>query len=204
MSVRRVVTACVPWLLASAVILAAISVSAGEAERRVQVFNGKNLDGWEVLRCEAGVDSGSLVLQDGNGLVCLKGRYGDFVLELKWRPRRDSNWDSGIYFRCDLPPAGPRPWPRRYQANLRQGMEGNVGGLPGAESEGLLKPGTWNEMKLTVSGRTAKLELNGKPAWEAEGLEQAEGIIALQAEVPNGGQFEFKDIYVTKLSETGK
>ena len=33
----------------------------------------------------------------------------------------------------------------------------------------------------------------------AEGLEQEEGIIALQAETPGGGQFEFKDIYLTKL-----
>ena len=167
---------------------------------RVRVFNGKNLDGWEVFRCEADVEDGCLVLQDGNGLVYLDNRYDDYILEFKWRARRDSKWDSGVYFRCDLPEATGRPWPERYQVNLRQGMEGNVNGLADAKSEGLVKPGQWNQMKLTVVGRDAKLEINGQPAWEAAGLEQCEGIIAIQAEVPGGGQFEFKDIYVTELN----
>ena len=109
-------------------------------------------------------------------------------------------WDSGVYFRCDAPPEeSKRPWPQRYQVNLRKGMEGWVNALPKARCEGLAKPGEWNEMKLTCIGRTARLEFNGKVAWEAEGLEQEEGIIALQAETPGGGQFEFKDIYITKL-----
>jgi hypothetical protein len=79
-------------------------------------------------------------------------------------------------------------------------MEGNVNELPEARSEGLTKPGEWNEMKLTCIGPAARLEINGKLAWKAEGLEQEQGIIALQAETPGGGQFEFKDIYLTKLT----
>ena len=197
MSSRPIATICTICFLAS---VFCVSVWADDAGSRIQVFNGENLDGWRVSRCEAAVEDGSLVLQDGNGLVYLDHPYDDFVLEWKWRARRDAKWDSGVYFRCDAPPAGPRPWPQRYQVNLREGMEGNVNSLPDARSEGLTKPGQWNDMKLTVVGAAAKLEFNGTLAWEAEGLEQSEGIIALQAEVPGGGQFEFKDIYVTELN----
>jgi 3-keto-disaccharide hydrolase len=197
MLVRPIATALTVCFLA---LVHGNPASADDAGRRVRVFNGKNLDGWQVSRCQAGVEDGCLVLQDGNGLVYLNDRYDDYILEFKWRARRDAKWDSGVYFRCDLPGAAGGPWPQRYQVNLRQDMEGNVGNLPGAKSQGLVKPGQWNQMKLTVIGPTAKLEFNGQPAWEAEGLEQYEGLIALQAEVSGGGQFEFKDIYVTELN----
>ena len=73
-----------------------------------------------------------MVLQDGNGLVRLEDRYDDFILELKWKARREDEWDSGVYFRCDMPPnEEKRPWPKRYQVNLLKGMEGNVNSLPG-------------------------------------------------------------------------
>ncbi|NQT15466.1 MAG: DUF1080 domain-containing protein, partial [Planctomycetes bacterium] len=198
MTIRPGVTACIACLLV--LTLSALAL-AGEPGPRVKVFNGKDFDGWQVVKCEAAVEDGAMVLVDGNGLVRLDNRYDDFILEFKYKARGEEKWDSGVYFRCDMPPIEEkRPWPRRYQANLLKGMEGNVNSLPGAKSEGLTKPGEWNEMKLTVEGPAAKLEINGQPAWEAEGLEQYEGIIAIQAEVPGGGQFEFKDIYVTELN----
>jgi len=93
-----------------------------------------------------------------------------------------------------------RPWPDRYQVNLQQGREGNVGNLKGAKSEDLAKAGQWNHFKLTVQGTKASLEINGKPAWKTDGLEgPEEGFIALQAEVPGGGQYRFRNIYLTEL-----
>ncbi len=93
-----------------------------------------------------------------------------------------------------------RPWPERYQANLMQGQEGNISDLPAAKSQGLIKPGDWNRFKLTVRGTKAAMENNGKPAWEADGLaEPTVGYIALQAEVPGGGQHRFRHIYLTEL-----
>jgi hypothetical protein len=125
-------------------------------------------------------------------------RYGDFVLELDWKSHKPEKWDSGIYFRCELPAEG-KPWPSRYQANLLQGQEGNVGGLTGATSAGLVKPGEWNHFKLTAVGTRAELEINGKPAWKADGLQSPTGYIGLQSEVPGGGVFEFRNIRVTEL-----
>jgi len=176
--------------------IAARSVSNGPA---VALFDGKTLNGWTIHNCEATVDDGSILLTAGNGLVQSEKQYGNFILEFEWKPLREANWDSGVYFRYESVPEG-QPWPDRYQVNLRQGMEGNVQSLESARSEGLVKPGEWNQFKLTVQGTKAALEINGKPAWEAEGLTGPEqGYIALQAEVPGGGQQRFRNVKLTEL-----
>ncbi len=174
-------------------------VTAASAAQRTSLFDGKTLKGWTVLTCEAVVDNGDIFLKGGNGLVQTARKYGDFILELEWKALKPDKWDSGIYLRYDEVPKG-RPWPKRYQVNLRQGDEGNLGGLKDAKSTGLTKPGEWNKFKLTVRGSKVELEINGKPAWKADGLEgPKESFISLQAEVPGGGQFRFRNIYLTEL-----
>ncbi len=165
---------------------------------RLALFNGENLDGWHVTNCDAVVEDGVLVTVAGNGFIRTDHEYRDFVLEWSSRPRQAEQWDSGVYFRCDLP-GNKRPWPQKYQINLLQGQEGNGVGLPKAVSQGLVRGGEWARYKLTVIGEQAVLEINGKPAWKTDGIESAKGYLGLQVEVPNGGQFEFKEIYVTEL-----
>ncbi|HPC94659.1 MAG TPA: DUF1080 domain-containing protein [Sedimentisphaerales bacterium] len=166
---------------------------------RVALFDGKTLNGWKVLTCEATVDDGDILLVAGNGLVQTEERYGDFILEFEWKALRQDRWDSGVYFRYDSVPEG-QPWPERHQVNLLQGQEGNVASLEGARSEGLVKAGQWNAFQLTVQGTKASLVINGVPAWQADGLTgPATGYIALQAEVPGGGQYRFRNIYLTRL-----
>jgi len=186
-------------LIVMAAFAPLLATAAPEEEERVSLFNGKNLDGWTVLNCKAAVDDGDILLQEGNGLVQSKKKYADFVLEFDWKALAYDKWDSGVYFRYDTVP-DKRPWPERYQANLRKGMEGNVDGIKGAKSKGLIKEREWNHFKLTVKGNTVALEINGEPAWKGEGLEGPEsGFIALQAEVPQGGQHRFRNIYITEL-----
>jgi len=185
-------------LVITAALLTSCSVFESSG-KRTALFNGKTLDSWMVIKCEAKVDDGDILLVAGNGLVQTEKKYGDFILDFEWKALRDDKWDSGVYFRYDSVPEN-RPWPNRYQVNLQQGREGNVGNLQGAKSEGLAMAGQWNQFKLTVRGTTASLVINGKPAWEADGLEgPEEGFIALQAEVPGGGQYRFRNIYLTEL-----
>jgi hypothetical protein len=162
------------------------------------LFDGKSLNGWIVTGCEAVVDDGMIHLKSGNGIVHTAHRYRDFILDLEWKALDSTKWDSGIYFRCELPPKG-RPWPSRYQANLLKGQEGNVGGVKEATSKGLVNDGEWNRFRLEVVGTKASLEINGKPAWEADGIKSLDGFIALQAEVPGGGQFLFRNINITEV-----
>jgi hypothetical protein len=186
------------WVLLSPQVVSAGEAKAAQPGRRVALFDGKNLDAWDVLKCEAVIDNGDILIKAGNGLVQTKKKYRNYVFEYEWKPLKDDKWDSGVYFRYDSVPEN-KPWPPRYQANLLKGDEGNVGGLPGAKSKGLVKNGEWNSFKLTVRGSTAEMEINGQPAWKATGLDGPENsFIALQAEVPNGGQNRFRNIYITE------
>lgn len=166
---------------------------------RVSLFNGKNLDGWTVLKCEAEVKGGNMFIKSGNGLVQSAKKYQNFVLEYEWKALSEDKWDSGIYFRYTSIPKN-RAWPKRYQANLLKGKEGDVGGIKGASSKGLLKDREWNKFKLTVNGAKISLMINDKEAWKGEGLENlGAGFIAVQAEVPGGGQHLFRNIFITEL-----
>lgn len=171
---------------------------AGESDGWVDLFNGKDLAKWDVLKCEVVIQDGALLIKAGNGLVQTKEQYANFVLDFEWKALKPDKWDSGVYFRYTSVPKG-RPWPGRYQTNIRQGMEGNVGSLKGARSKGLTKAGEWNRFVLTVDGTKAALEINGKPAWKADGLKVAKGYISIQAEVPNGGQFLFRNVRIKVL-----
>ena len=190
---KRTYLSC--WLM-----IGLLSATAGVTfGQRVSLFDGKTLKGWTVLKCEAVVEDGNILLKAGNGLLQTEKKYRDFILEFEWKPLKPDNWDSGVYFRYDEVPANS-PWPPRYQANLKKGMEGNVDELKNAKSTGLIKPGDWNSFKLTVRDKTVEMEINCKPAWKAAGLEGPElSFIGLQAEVPNGGQFRFRNIYITEL-----
>jgi len=185
-------------IVIAAALLTSCAVFEGES-KRVALFDGNTLNGWTIITCEATVDGGDILLVAGNGLIQTEKKYGNFILEFECKALRDNKWDSGVYFRYDTVPEG-RPWPKRYQVNLRRGMEGNVGALEEARSEGLVKDGEWNKFKLTVRAAKASLEINGKSAWQADGLgDPEEGFIAIQAEVPGGGQYRFRNIYLTEL-----
>lgn len=193
--------------LAIRILIVVTLFTAGRASaehKRISLFNAKDLSGWNVLTCEAEVKDGNLLLKSGNGLVQSGKKYQDFVLEFDWKALADDKWDSGVYFRYTSVPKN-RPWPKRYQANLLKGQEGNVGGIEGATSKGLIKNREWNTFKLTVKGSTIALSINGKEAWKADGLADLDaGFIALQAEVPGGGQHLFRNIFITDLSEPKK
>jgi hypothetical protein len=170
----------------------------GEPEFK-PLFDGKTLNGWTVTDCEATVEEGVLLLKDGNGMVRTNGKYADFVLEWECQPVKSEAWDSGVFVRFDLPYPKGRNWPSRYQVNLKQGEEGNMKDLKGAASKGLVKAGEWNHYSLNVQGGNATLAINGKEAWKAEGIKVKEGYIGLQAEIPAGGQYRFRNLKIAEL-----
>jgi hypothetical protein len=169
-------------------------------DESISLFDGKTLDAWDVIACEAVVRDGAILLESGNGLVQSKKCYGDFVLEYEWKALQADNWDSGVYFRYDEVPEGS-VWPERYQVNLRKGGEGDLVGFPNGKNGVATKPGEWNRCVLTVQGTVAALEVNGKAAWKVDGIEVPRGYIALQAEVPAGGQFLFRNLRIATPNE---
>lgn len=186
-------------VVASIVIVGLFAAGSACAGEPVVLFDGKNLDNWDVINCEAVVQDGAILLKSGNGLVQTKKRYADYIFEYEWKALKAEGWDSGVYFRYGEVPEG-RPWPRRYQVNLRVGMEGDLGGFKDDGRNAIAtKPRDWNRFELTVKGTTTALKVNGKEAWKVDGIEDPNGFIALQAEVPGGGQFLFRNIRITEL-----
>jgi len=171
---------------------------AAMAQQPVSLFDGKTLKGWKVVTCEAEVVDGAILLKAGNGFLQAEKDYADFVFECDWKALNTNMWDSGVYFRAG-DPQGKFPWPKDYQVNMRKGQEGTIGGVDKAKAAGLYKPGAWNHYKLTVKGETAELDFNGEKAWTRGGIKPAKGHLCLQAEVPGGGQFLFKNITIIDL-----
>jgi hypothetical protein len=171
------------------------------AQQPVSLFDGKTLNGWKVVTCEAEVVDGSIFIKAGNGFLLADKQYADFVLECEWKALNLEMWDSGIYFRADsLPEEGARfPWPRQYQINMKKGEEGAVPGVDKEICSAQFKKGEWNHYKLTVIGDTAELIFNGVKVWTKDGFTPAKGFLCLQAEVPGGGQFLFRNITILEL-----
>jgi hypothetical protein len=181
-----------------AILAPASSDETPSAKFGYSLFDGQTLHGWTAEHgCEAAIENGLLVLKAGNGWLRSNHTYTDFILHVEWRALKASNYDAGIFIRTR--PEG-KPFPSNgYQVNLFDGNEGNIGNLPGAASSGLIKRGDWNAFEITVVGATVSLSINGKRAYEVGGIKQASGYIGLQCEVPNGGQFEFRNLQITEL-----
>jgi hypothetical protein len=83
-------------------------------------------------------------------------------------------------------------------------MEGDLVGFNKAANNIPVQPRQWNRFELTVQGSVATLKVNGKMAWRTDGIETRRGYIALQAEVPGGGQFLFRNLRLTELKVADK
>jgi hypothetical protein len=187
--------------LAATLLLTPTLLHAADAAKNdgksVALFDGKTLDGWKVEKCEATVQDGAILLKAGNGWVHTEKQYGDFVLELDWKPLSKELFDSGVYVRAEMPPAKAN-WPAKNQINLRKDLVCSIKEIKEAVARPeLAKPGEWNHMRVTVIGKTAALELNGQPAWKIDSMKPATGCIGLQCEVPGGGQFLFRNIRIS-------
>jgi hypothetical protein len=187
---------CLPFTVAASFLvfgLTAVPAPAADAESIPDP-----LAPFDVLLCEAETQGDAILLKAGNGLVQTKRQYADFVISYEWKALKEEKWDSGLYFRYAEVPAG-RPWPPRYQVNLDVGKEGDLVGFKDGKNTVPLNPREWNTFVLTVQGDEASLTVNGKPSWKVKGIEQPRGYIALQAEIPKGGQFLFRNVQVTEL-----
>jgi len=193
---------------------------SGEA---VELFNGKDLSGWEHFLVDANasmedvwsVEDGVLTCKgDPGGYLCTKQEYESYRLVVEWRwPEKPGN--SGVLLRI----AGePQMLPQCAEAQLKHGSVGDmygfhgfrIGGDPERLSEFDLpgfrmgriqdneKPaGEWNRYEITVAGAEITVILNGKKVNEATGCDVRPGKIGLQSE---GGVIHFRTVQLTALA----
>lgn len=194
----------ISWLGAGAALILCgvhhtLAAEAPVSGYAIPQFEQSSLGHW-VVENGAEVDfvDGALRLKAGNGWLRSPHQYRDFELHLEWQALQATMYDAGIYIRTAAEGA-PFPKPS-YQINLLEGKEGNIGTLPGAMSQGLVKPvGQWNTFDIRVVGDRVALKINGQPAYDVGGLERPQGYVGFQIEVPKGGQFLIRNVTLTEL-----
>ncbi|HUT95015.1 MAG TPA: DUF1080 domain-containing protein [Thermoguttaceae bacterium] len=185
-----------------------LSVAAEGGEGFKPLFDGETLDGWHVL------PGGSWQVKDGiivgtsdkseprHGLLVSDKTYADFSVRFQFRV---VTGNSGFYFRSEK--VGQGVGVHGFQAEVDNSQ--NVGGLyetggrawvVGPDPElikEIYKPGEWNEMSVTASGRNVVVCLNGKKTVELkDDPGRLEGHLALQLHGGMDMEVMFKDIEI--------
>ena len=139
--------------LAAAALALVVSARAEDKDgKTIELFNGKNLDGWKVVFNDKGDQKADKektwsVNANHKTLVC-KGQpwgyaitdkeYGDYKLELEWRwANTDKDFkgrrNSGVLLHCKE--EEKKPWPNCFEAQLLSGSAGDLW-LMGLKAEG--------------------------------------------------------------------
>ena len=179
----------------------------------VPLFNGKNLDGWEVdtpglWQVKDGVLIGKHSGLKWNDFLRTKKHYGDFVLRVKFR-LVNGEGNSGVQFRSK-PVAGSHEV-SGYQADVGQKYWGSLYDesrrkrvlvqASDASLAGLDRAG-WNEYVVTARGNHITLDLNGKRTvdyTETEPGIDVTGFIAVQVHSGPGIEVQFREIAIQEL-----
>jgi hypothetical protein len=179
-------------------LAAAITAPAADQPAPAQsLFNGRDLTGWtNVNKSVFAVTNGNLLLVTGMGWLRTEQEYGDFTLELEYRPLV-ANYDSGVFIRCG---AEGQPWPKDgWQVNLRADalgalVRGYKTMVPAETPK--LPVNQWVKLRLECLGKKITLDVNGERAWEFDQLDRDRGYIGFQAEDKS---FEFRNLLLTEL-----
>lgn len=179
----------------------------------MDLFNGKNLKGWEKLdgtakyRVENGEVIGTSETGTPNTFMATKEVYGDFILEYEMKMDRGLN--SGVQFRsvatrpdgskrvngyqveCD--DHDDRPWAGGIYEEASRGwlypMSYNIGVAK------VNKRGEWNRIRVEAVGSKIRTYINGVNFANLVDEARSEGFIALQVHgIGNNQKLEGKEI----------
>ncbi len=166
------------------------------------LFNGKNLDGWQLVNTKGNfeVEDGILRMNKGKGWLATKSEYANFDLRIRYRFVTPGA-DSGVFIRSSLEGDNWTKHGYQIQNMDNQTLGAVVGmGLKVLEPEHdpklvakLKKPaGEWMDLRIVARGPGVSVFLNGEPVANAD-VEAPSGYIGLQAE---GGILEFERVEI--------
>ena len=174
------------------------------------LFNGENLEGWNIHGTELWyVDHGLLVCESGPdkayGYLSTTKYYDDFELTLEFKQEADGN--SGIFIRSTVEGTKVSGW----QVEVAP-PGSNSGGVyesygrgwlikPTKEKDKALKMGDWNQMRIRVVGNQIDTWFNGTEmiSLNDEKIGQGKGSIALQIHDGGGIKVRWKNLQVISL-----
>lgn len=205
----------------SALLLALVSPVFAEkpaGEGWKQIFNGKDLEGWEQRNGTATykVDDGCVLgtTSDGspNSFLCSKQNYGDF--ELVWEVKVDDELNSGVQIRSRT--KDNKPAERVHGPQVEIATNGSAGcvygeGLPtgwlsgpGSDPKktGAFKKGEWNKYRVLAQGKRIQTWVNDVQIvdFEDDKTSHTDGFIGLQVHgIPKDKgpyQVRWREIYL--------
>jgi len=182
---------------------------APAASEPVSLFNGENLDGWEIHGTERWyVEDGELVCESGPdaayGYLATERSFRDFDLDVEFNQEADGN--SGVFFRSSLDGVTVSGW----QAEVAPpGLF--TGGIYESYGRGwLMKPapslpdvrmGEWNTLRVRAAGDRVTTWLNGTEMVDLIDAEigKAEGVIALQIHDGGGIKVRWRNLTIREI-----
>jgi len=179
------------------------------------LFNGKDLTGWEIYGTEKWyVEDGLLICESGPdeeyGYLGTKDHYKDFELTLSFK--QEANGNSGVFIRSTIEGTKISGWQVEV-AQKRTSLEGDAtGGIyesygrgwlikPDMEKDKNLKAGEWNTLKIKAIGSNVTTWLNGVQMVTLTDDKIGEGVgsIALQIHSGGGIKVKWKNIVIKEL-----
>jgi hypothetical protein len=177
------------------------------------LFNGKELSGWKKNGDEKWVvDNGTILCEstaNKYGYLTTEKTYRNFVLRLKFKGEAEGN--SGVFVHSRITGIDPEHGPdiEGMQVEVDPGRGKHTGGLyesggrgwvamPTAEGENALKPGEWNDLKVSVHGPQITTYLNGVRVvdYTDPAPKFTDGVIALQIHTGGGVKMRWKEIEI--------
>lgn len=179
--------------------LLALPLLAHSAEpgQWVDLFNGKNLDGWiqrggvAKYTVEDGVIVGTTVPKTPNSFLCTDKNYANFILEVEYKV--DPTLNCGVQIRSNSLPDYKSGQVHGYQVEIDPADRGWSGGIYDEGRRGWLndlstnpaaryafKQNDWNKYRIEAIGDRIRTFVNGVPAADLTDDMTATGFIALQ------------------------
>jgi hypothetical protein len=178
------------------ILLAMSSINYGQQEWE-NLFNGKDLTGWNQINGKAiysVVDSaivGEAVLNSPNSFLATEKTYSDFILELEFKV--DSQMNSGVQIRSESKPDYKNGKVFGYQVEFDPSSRSWTGGIYDEARRGWLctldenpkgknafKQNDWNKLRIEAYGNSIRTWVNGVACSDLIDDQTSEGFIALQ------------------------
>ena len=178
----------------------------------VSLFNGDNLDGWQVHGTERWhVENGELVCESGPdaeyGYLKTTRTFRDFDLTLDFKQEADGN--SGVFFRAGVEGTIVSGWqtevapPGLFTGGIYESYGRGWLVQPDPALDEALRMGEWNTLRVRAVGDRVTTWLNGTRMvdFEDEQIGAGEGSIALQIHDGGGIKVRWRNIRVVDISE---
>lgn len=178
------------------VALLTVTVQVAYAQKKEQLFNGKDLTGWTVYGTEKWyVENGLLVSESGPdkgyGYLGTVAEYDDYEVTLEFK--QEANGNSGVFIRSTVDGTKVSGW------QVEVAPPGNdTGGIyesygrgwlikPDPEKDKALKFGDWNTLKIIVKGDRVISYLNGVEMVDFADAKIGAGKGGLLLQIHDGG-----------------